>query len=367
MTNNEAERMLSRRERRRLQELQDPQHQESAPEAEVVNSVEETDAAVSEIDETEIFISPYDEDGNLRSRREIRELRQQALDKLRSERGENPEDDEAVDPSDVPTEALSLEELEEIAQAQHSGTEPQPVPAEDSADDAAEFADHKADTADETAERVLDPVDEETVKEPEVPTAPEETYSFPDIKPLEEDQPVFDDPSSRTITESTSGTEEPALSPFDDVIERAVADESASVHKGSSSLILPEVPETDSLTGPIGATGELFVTGSIELPKSLGETGGHVNLQDSIASKEGEDDPVEILELSSLYEASEFDSAPISAKQAVSSRSSEKSGTVTPEVQKDGKKSIALALTGGGLLLVLVAGGIWLFTSGYFG
>ena len=43
---------------------------------------------------------------------------------------------------------------------------------------------------------------------------------------------------------------------------------------------MPE--DTGGLTGPLGGTGELYVTGSLKLPKSLGETGGHSSLHDSI-------------------------------------------------------------------------------------
>src|SRR5699024_2221705 len=112
----------------------------------------------------------------------------------------------------------------------------------------------------------------------ELPDTDTEGYTFPDIQPLSVDRPVFDDPQNRSV-----GTEDaPTGTGFDDMIERAVADENTNVHSGTSSLILPEVPSSEDLSGPLGGTGELFVTGSIELPKSIGETGGHSRLQESI-------------------------------------------------------------------------------------
>lgn len=371
MTGNGTERFLSRRERRRLQAQQESaQAETSEPEELSDSSSQNVDESPAEdltlIDESAIEISPYDEHGKLRSRREIRELRQRAIEELKRQR-----EAESPEPTvDVPTEALSLEELQEISESQ--GDEPRPVAVSTDPNSGEESGESETEPArerdPEASEDILDDIDEETVKEPEVPTAPEETYSFPDIQPLEEDPPVFDDPTSRTVgNRSDEELPQEGASAFDDVIERAVADESSTVHQDSSSLILPTIPDAEALSGSIGATGELFVTGSIELPKTLGETGGHLGLQDSVGAKDAEEDPVEILDLSSMYESSEFDSAPISAKQAVSSRSAEQTGSVTPEVQKDSKKSIALALTGGGLLLVIIAGGVWLFTSGFLG
>src|SRR5690606_24916676 len=104
-----------------------------------------------------------------------------------------------------------------------------------------------------------------------------ESYSFPDIQPPEEWRSVFDDPASRVVPEQGSGGD------FDDLISRAVAQEGATGTTNTSALILPSMPDdTGGLSGPIGATGELYVTGSIDLPKSLGETGGHASIHDSI-------------------------------------------------------------------------------------
>ncbi|KUF06664.1 hypothetical protein [Leucobacter sp. G161] len=103
-------------------------------------------------------------------------------------------------------------------------------------------------------------------------------YSFPDIQPPEEWRSVFDDPSrAATITAPGESGD------FDDLISRAVAQEGSTGGTGASALILPTHPgDTGGLTGPLGSTGELFVTGSIELPKSMGETGGHSGIHDSL-------------------------------------------------------------------------------------
>lgn len=389
MSDNGAQQPLSRRERR-LREMQQsgvtelPDEFTEIPvvEPEPVPETSPTDEI--EIDESEIEVPETDEQGNLLSRRERRVLREQAIEALKAQKlaerrlSEQPQENievadapqepaveiseplpeepqteepdstgsaEELEAHDVPTEAFSLDDLREII-----GDEEE-VPAESVA----------TVLEDLPATSVLDTVEDSEVTGDTIEPTDDNPYTFPDIKPLEEDRPVFDDPARRTV-----GSEAPQGTGFDDMIERAVADESASVHSGTSSLILPEIPTSDSIAGPIGTTGELFITGSIDLPKSLGETGGHSNIQDSVESDEDED-AMEMLNLTEMYETSEFDSAPVSASQAVSSRQLDKTGITTPEVQKDSKKPLILASTGGGLILVLVGLGIWAAQSGFFG
>src|SRR5699024_7694519 len=124
-------------------------------------------------------------------------------------------------------------------------------------------------------------------------------------------------------------------------------------------------PQSDDLSGPLGGTGELFVTGSIELPKSIGETGGHSRLQDSVEIPE--EDGLEALGLTDMYETGEFDSAPVSATRAVSAQYIENTGVSTPEVKTDNKKSIIWMSSGGALILVLGGLAFWAFQSGFFG
>lgn len=344
-----------------------------------------------EIDESLIDVPTTDADGNPLSRREVRQLRQAAIEELRAQKraelaevaaeteaaeAQPVEEPAALASTDTPTESLSLEDLREIAEDSNVAVDP-PAPDEDvdvleqliedaDVDTAAvESPDTGTEREDQEAQpEAVSESDGEEQDEPVSPTVPDEDgYTFPDIKPLEVERPVFDDPSVRTVGTPDSAGQGTG---FDDMIERAVADENASVHTGASSLILPSIPGTDGLSGPIGSTGELFITGSFELPKSIGETGGHAHLQESISKDEAQD-PVEMLGLTDVYETSEFDSAPVSASRAVSTRSLDKSGITTPEVQNDNKKSMILIGTGGGLILLLVGAGIWAIQSGLFG
>lgn len=197
--------------------------------------------------------------------------------------------------------------------------------------------------------------------EPEAaPRSPEQksSYSFPDIAPPEEWRSVFDDPASRQFP--TPGAQPGG--DFDDLISRAVAQEGSTGGTGTSALILPTMPEdTGGLTGPLGATGDLYVTGSLHLPKSLGETGGHSAIHDSI-----EMDPITGDQLS---EPSGDGSgpAPVSARHAVSARVDSGMPVVAKPAREKSKLPLILSLTGGGLLIVVVALGAWGASNGFFG
>jgi hypothetical protein len=196
------------------------------------------------------------------------------------------------------------------------------------------------------------------------PQAPEanapKPYSFPDIVPPEEWRSVFDDNSSRATPLPTTRNEEPG--DFDDLISRAVAQEGAAGTSNTSALILPGVPdETGGLAGPLGSTGELYVTGSIELPKSLGETGGHSALHDSI-----EIDPVVGVEPPVQAMTGDPGPVPVSAKSAVSARVPSGAPIVAKPTKEGSKLPLVLAITGGGLVVVVVGFGVWAVATGAF-
>ncbi|MCW2287641.1 hypothetical protein EDF60_1443 [Leucobacter luti] len=194
---------------------------------------------------------------------------------------------------------------------------------------------------------------------PEPEAAPKTSYSFPDIAPPEEWRSVFDDPATRNLT--TPGAPE-EQGDFDDLISRAVAQEGSAGGTNTSALILPTMPEdTGGLTGPLGGTGELYVTGSLKLPKSLGETGGHSALHDSI-----EMDPI-TGELTGDPQITGEGPAPISARRAVSARMDSSIPVVAKPAKEHSKLPLVLSLTGGGLLLAVVALGIWGASNGMFG
>lgn len=380
----EADRPLTRRERR-LREMgqgesaqaQEPV-QQSAPE-----SVAHTPAAAAP--EGDPVISPFNADGSPRSRREMRMLREQAL-AAREEAApaaqksvfEAPAKAEQSDEADADLEAveleatqpLSLEDLQEFARAEAAEQEQEPAGA-----DAAEH---------ETAEDVgEDDVVEAVAVEPEGSepepskddaraedaeagaddAAPKKSYSFPDIAPLEDSFSVFDDPAIRQATPSTEVST--GAGDFDDLISRAVAQEGAASTSNTSALILPNLSDTGELSGPIGETGELFITGSIELPKSLGETGGHAPLHDSVEADPLGELGFDDLDLDSMPTTDDSIS-PVSATRAVSAMSAG-DAIVAQETKEKSKLPLVLILTGGGLVVAVGALLIWGASAGMFG
>lgn len=192
---------------------------------------------------------------------------------------------------------------------------------------------------------------------------PKQGYSFPDIVPPEEWRSVFDDPSTRVVPSTPRAEQAQSTGGFDDLISRAVVEEGGTDGSNTAALILPSMPQDGGLSGPLGGTGELFVTGSIDLPKSIGETGGHSSLHDSI-----EMDPVD--EEPGSPQApmpSESDGGPVSARRAVSAVSQTGVPTIT-EVKKDRSKlPLVLSVTGGTLVLGVGALVVWGATNGFFG
>ena len=328
----------------------------------------------------DIVIAPFDEQGRLRSRREIRLLREQELAKraqadlddavksVEATEGSveaanvSPAPAAVVETADAPTEPAAVVEAEiaEVESPTVVDVDAAEIHAESG--DAAETVVSGAVSGAETArmEVVAEP------EEPAVPAAPvsaaasSETYSFPDIAPLDETESVFDDPTVRTVPgagdRAANGEPDGA---FDDLISRAIAEEGPASPLGTSALILPTMPAGADLSGPLGETGEVYITGSIELPRSLGETGGHSALLDSV-----EGDPLDELTFGERR-ASDPGIAPVSAASAVSARGPGLGVTEAPKEKS--KLPVVLIATGGGLVLVVVGLVVWGSVSGMFG
>ena len=256
----------------------------------------------------------------------------------KSEEGAATTDGEAVEMEAVPAEPDAVE-------AEPAAGAPEPAAVE-------------AEIVSEPAPVEAEEIPEAVAADPE-PASPEapQTYSFPDIAPPEEWRSVFDDPTPRKLPGQKADGD------FDDLISRAVAQESTA-SSNTSALILPTMPEdTGGLTGPLGATGDLYVTGSLKLPKSLGETGGHAALQDSVEvdpiSGMPDEDPHVTAEQTGL--------APVAARHAVSAQVTSSIPVVAKPVKERNKLPLVLSLTGGGLLVVVDGIGVVGATQGWFG
>lgn len=117
----------------------------------------------------------------------------------------------------------------------------------------------------------------------------------------------------------------------------------------TNALILPSIPNQGTTSGPLANTGEILITGSFDLPRSLGETGQHPNHFDSADVDHMMDQ---------LDEFGPGDNAPVSASRAVSTHASTRN-VMTPPKKRGVSLPVvlvvstaALAISVGALLFV---------------
>ncbi len=119
----------------------------------------------------------------------------------------------------------------------------------------------------------------------------------------------------------------------------------------ANALILPSIPSVGIGASPLTSTGELIVTGSIDLPRSLGSTGQHPDHFDSS-------------DIDRLFEESDAapatsSVAPVRASTAVATHTSTR-GMITPPKSRGNKLPVTLAVTAAflalGVAALLVAG-----------
>ena len=136
---------------------------------------------------------------------------------------------------------------------------------------------------------------------------------------------------------------------FEDLVGRGIG--AGGIPTTTNALILPAIPRQGT-AGPIMSTGEIMITGSLDLPRSLGATGQLPNLFDS-----SEMDRM----LDQLDEGGHHnDVAPVSASRAVSTHTSTR-GVMTPPRKRGASLPTVLAITAA----VLAIGVLSLFVIGY--
>ncbi|MEC5149472.1 hypothetical protein [Cryobacterium sp. GrIS_2_6] len=141
------------------------------------------------------------------------------------------------------------------------------------------------------------------------------------------------------------------LAPFDQLVNQGVS--AGGIPTTTNALILPSIPHQGNSSGPLTSTGEIMITGSIDLPRSLGETGVHPNVYDS-----SEMDRM----LDQLDEGGHRNGiVPVSASRAVSTHASTR-GVMAPPKQRGLTLPTVLTVTVG----VLAVGVLALFAVGYF-
>lgn len=137
--------------------------------------------------------------------------------------------------------------------------------------------------------------------------------------------------------------------PLDQLMARGIA--AGGMPTTTNALILPSIPQHGDGSGSLTSTGEVLITGSIDLPRSLGSTGQHPNTFDSSEMDHLLDQLDDGAPTSSV--------APVSASKAVSSHSSTR-GVMTPPKKQAISVPTVLSITGA----VLGIGVLALFLGG---
>ena len=137
---------------------------------------------------------------------------------------------------------------------------------------------------------------------------------------------------------------------LDELINRGIG--AGGIPTTTNALILPSIPHQPSSASPISNTGEIMITGSFDLPRSLGSTGAHPNLFDSSEM----DHVMDQLDADQLG----GDSAPVSASRAVSTHASTRGMLTPPKKQRASLPMILVIATA-----VLAVSVLALFVIGY--
>jgi hypothetical protein len=129
--------------------------------------------------------------------------------------------------------------------------------------------------------------------------------------------------------------------PYENTLSRTVGPGTSAIT--TSALVLPSVPQPDLILNSLTSTGEIIVTGTIDLPRSLGSTGAHPSRVDN---SDFEDDPLD-------SQVAAPDSAPIRAIRAISTNTSTR-GVIEAKRPQGNRMLTAVIITASVLCVGLV-------------
>jgi hypothetical protein len=132
--------------------------------------------------------------------------------------------------------------------------------------------------------------------------------------------------------------------PLENTVSRTVGTGTSAIT--TSALVLPSVPQASDLDRPFASTGEILVTGSIDLPRSLSSIGAHPH---RIDNSDFDDDPLD-------SQVAAPDSAPVRAIRAVSTHTSTR-GVIENRKPQD-NRWLTRVIIGVSVLLVIGVGGL---------
>lgn len=283
------------------------------------------------------------------------------LERLRTASVPVVEPEQTAEPESEPAEATEAEETEDSELVSAVPTFA-PVGAgavdtgdrtEDAAEDAAVEADDEADDAADAD--VESDADVETATETGEDEAPADADADADDEADDEaveERPVVSPAFGKQVLGEQADV--PAFAPsFDDLI----TSDSGGSNRAPNTLIFTH-PGEGSLSGPVASTGEILITGSYDLPEGLGSQ-GHAH-----GTTDGKDIDAVLID-GELPPASS--PTPIAASSAVSTIRPAGEVIRPPAPEKGNKLMLTLAITAGGLALLVAAALVVAFTTNVLG
>jgi hypothetical protein len=182
----------------------------------------------------------------------------------------------------------------------------------------------------------------------EQPASQQPVYEAPAEQAPVSEQPVYEAPEVRNTGERPVGHWS-RQAELDDETQFASGSISREVGIGvitTSALVLPEIPHHD-FTRTVTSTGDVLLTGSIDLPRSLSSTG-------ALPAQLDESDIDHLLDPGDRQVAS-TDSQPVRAVKAVSTHTSSR-GIINATPPKRGNKMLTALIVSASAMLVVVVG-----------
>lgn len=236
--------------------------------------------------------------------------------------------DEAVDDAEPAGSAAPIIEVVPMSDPVLVQSPPDEAQPDDTAEHAEIVPSSEADDSDDDTV-----VEEMVIDDPAVEPQSSGSDAAPNLAP------VFQSPS-----EGEHPTSDQLPSSFDDLISLRNNAATNSIST-TSALVLPTVPGSGDVGTALDETGEVIITGSIDLPKSFGSLGAPAT-------------GLESNDLDTLLERSEVeqggsDVAPVSASRAISTNTSSTS-LIAPPKRARANAPVVLAITAGVLAVGVV-------------
>jgi hypothetical protein len=187
---------------------------------------------------------------------------------------------------------------------------------------------------------------------PPVPQAPAyqaPVYEAPPAPPAVPDASTSVSPSPSTGSHWSVGIHDDD-DPFENTFSREVG--SAVSLSNTNALVLPEMP-TGGISGPVAGTGEIIITGMIDVPRMVSSTGAVPTVHES-------PDIDDLFDPGDLT-AAPADAAPVSALKAVSSHTSARSIITTGK--RSSSNAVTTVLVASTVVMAVVAIGLFVLAA----